>query len=213
MSATLLVGVDCARTRELAAAVPADLVATPQLDDPTDWKWTFAGQIEHFKEQLLDGPRVDRAVVCTWAPEYQPRSLVDTGADEWLIDVERSLALWTVVLDAVAQRCEDGGAMAVVVERPAPLDSTGHVATTAVAEGVAVLARSLALVHGERGTRINTVTSAVGSAPEVLLGLPPALPTYPGTPAREVAGAVRMVLGPDACGVTGTVVHADAGRS
>jgi hypothetical protein len=60
---------------------------------------------------------------------------------------------------------------------------------------------------------VNAVGTQISTAPEKLLGLAPALSSFPGTIHKEVAGAVRMVLSPDASGVTGTLVRADSGRA
>lgn len=209
----LFIGLDAAPTRELAASLHLDLVAPPPLRSAEGWSWSFADDITSFVATIDALPVASNVVVCTWPEHVEPRALTDVTATTWVNDVERSLALWYSVITAAAERCADGGAIAVVVERPAPVDTPGHTITTTVAEGIATLTRSVALVHGERGVRANTVTTAIATAPETLVGMAPALATYPGTVSVEVAGAVRMVLGPDACGVTGTVVHADAGRS
>jgi hypothetical protein len=50
-------------------------------------------------------------------------------------------------------------------------------------------------------------------APQTLLAPLPPLSTFPGAVDKEVAAAVQMLSGPGVQGVTGTVVHADAGRS
>jgi hypothetical protein len=41
----------------------------------------------------------------------------------------------------------------------------------------------------------------------------PPLAAFPGSVLLEAVGAVRLLLEPDALGLTGTVVHADCGRS
>ncbi len=212
MTTTLFVGLDCPPTRELADALSSELVAPPPLPAADGWSWSFADDIDRFAASLAEGPPVDRVVVCTWDADYPTGALVDMDADAWMAHVERPLALWYAVAAAAAERCADGGAIAVVVERPAPIDSDGHAGATAVAEGLVTLARSLALVHGPRGVRANSVGTVIATAPETLLGHAPALASYPGSIGREIAGAVRMVLSPDASGVTGTLVRADGGR-
>jgi NAD(P)-dependent dehydrogenase (short-subunit alcohol dehydrogenase family) len=213
MTTTLFVGLDSPHTRELAAALSAELVSPPPLAAPDGWAWTFGDDVERFAASLADGPPVDQVIVCTWAEHYGPKPLVDVDPAEWMTEVERTLALWYSVLTRVVERVADGGAMAVVVERPAAIDCAGYAGTTAVAEGLVALTRSCALVHGARGVRVNAIGTEVSTAPEVLLGLAPALPSFPGTISDQVAGAVRMVLSPDASGVSGTLVRADAGRS
>ena len=67
--------------------------------------------------------------------------------------------------------------------------------------------------HGARGVRANVVGTEIATAPELLLGLAPPLPSFPGTVDQQVAGAVRLLLSPDASGITGTLVRADSGRA
>ena len=68
--------------------------------------------------------------------------------------------------------------------------------------------------------RVNLVTTPARTAPGGpsdpdgrVVAPPPPLDRYPGTIEDDVAGAVRMLLGPGAVGLTGTVLHADSGRS
>ena len=209
----LFIGLDTAPTRELAASLHLDLVSPSALRPAHGWAWSFTDDITAFVASIDELPTATNVVVCTWPERADACALTDTSTAAWIDGVERSLALWYAVITAAAERCSDGGAIAVVVERPAAIDSPGHAITTTVAEGVATLTRSVALVHGERGVRANTITTAIATAPETLVGMPPALATFPGTVQLEVAGAVRMLLGANADGVTGTMIHADCGRS
>jgi hypothetical protein len=212
--APLVVGLDTGATRELAGALGAALVVAPGPPaGDGGFGWGFADAVAAWAAELRSGPPVQAVVVCTWSPPTPSRTLADTDADGWVAGVEWPLALWFSAVQAAAARCADGGAIVVVAERPAPIDSHGRAATTAVAEALGALVRSVALIHGERGVRANVVATEVATAPEVLLGLAPALPSFPGTVGDEVAGAVRMLLGVDAAGVSGTVVRADCGRS
>jgi hypothetical protein len=120
---TLLVGLDAPPTRELAAALDAELVSPPPLPSADGWKWTFADEVDRFAASIAEGPKVDRVVVCTWNDRYPSRSLVETTTADWMDEVERPLALWYAVIAVAAERCADGGAIAVVIERPAPIDS------------------------------------------------------------------------------------------
>ena len=106
-----------------------------------------------------------------------------------------------------------GGAIVAVVERPPPLDAAGWGPASAVADAAENMVRSLARSEGGRGVRVNAVTTPVRLQHPPLVDPAPSLATFPGTVGREVVGAVRMLLGDDAAGVTGTVVHADCGRS
>lgn len=209
-----VVGFDCAPTRSLAAALDLPLEAVAQPDVATDGSlaWTFTDSIEQAATAVGRGPTLERAVVCTWRASSTPVPLVELAAQDWLAEVESQLGLWYRVLVAVAERCADSAAIVVVVERPAPIDVENNGAVTTVAEGISTLSRSIALVHGERGVRVNTVGSELQTAPQHLLGLAPALPAFPGD-VRGIAGVVRLLLEDAAGAVTGTLVRADYGRS
>ena len=113
---------------------------------------------------------------------------------------------------AAAGRCTDGGAVVVVVDRPATLDAPGHAAAVTVAEGIANLVRSLAAREGGRAVRVNAVLSARHTSTGGLLGSPPPLATFPGRIDVEVAGAVRLLLSDDAAGMTGSAISPTGGR-
>jgi NAD(P)-dependent dehydrogenase (short-subunit alcohol dehydrogenase family) len=100
-----------------------------------------------------------------------------------------------------------------VVERPAALDCAGFAPEASVAEAACALVRSLARSEGARGVRANAVASAARLAPARVVEPAPPLARFPGEIAREVAGAVRLLLAADASGVTGQVLAADCGRS
>jgi hypothetical protein len=198
----------------LAVALPAaQRVDTPFAATNDEWEWSWADTLETWRADLapqLQGSQA--AVVCTWPPApSSPLVELDPGA--WLAAAEWPFALWFAALSAVASAVDDGAAVVAVVERPVALDAPGHAASVAVAEGVLALVRSLAAAHGARRVRVNAVTTEVFTAPPVLLGAVPTFPAFPGRADREVAGAVRMLLSPDACGVTGTAVRADCGRA
>ncbi|HEX7096311.1 MAG TPA: SDR family oxidoreductase [Acidimicrobiales bacterium] len=209
----LFVGLDTPATRELAAALQLDLVSPPALHDPDGWRWSFADDVDAFVATIDALPVHANVVACTWALSYERSALVDTDTVHWVRDVERQLAFWYAALTAAAERCADGGAIAVVVEAPFSVDSAGYVAASAVADGLIALTRSVALVHGERRVRANTVTTAIATAPDTLAGMAPPLATFPGTIPVEIAGAVRVALSADAAGISGTVLHADCGRT
>jgi NAD(P)-dependent dehydrogenase (short-subunit alcohol dehydrogenase family) len=182
----------------------------------------LAGQLGvHRLVHLDDLPEVDLAdehrpslvVLCTWSAPCAAAHALDIADDAFRIDVERPLARWILGLARLVRWCTDGGSVVVVVERPAGLDTPGRSAQTMLAEGLIAYARSLAHSEGARGVRVNTVTTALHTAPDVLLGQRPPLATFPGRVDVEIAGAVRMLLGSDACGVTGAMLHADCGRS
>lgn len=197
---------------DLAAALATEVVIrTPALVS-TDPAWEWADPLQEWSLDL-DGLDTDRIAVCTWPAPSAPFDLVDRDLDRWVRDVEVELAIWTLAIGAAVRSCRDGGSVVVVVERPAPIDASGRAAELTVAEGLVTFARSAALVHGERGVRVNVVTTALWTAPDHLLGMGAALHSFPGTVEREVAGAVRSLWSDDTCGITGTVVRADGGRS
>jgi NAD(P)-dependent dehydrogenase (short-subunit alcohol dehydrogenase family) len=102
----------------------------------------------------------------------------------------------------------------VLIEMPSALDSENWTAEVAVAEAAVALTRSLARAEGARGIRFNAVTTPVRmTGNQILVAPPPPLDTFPGRLDREVVGAVRLLLQDDACGLTGTVLHADGGRT
>ncbi len=152
-------------------------------------------------------------MVCTWAEPTPSVALTDLDHRHWIDQVELPVATWFTAVSAAVGLCADGGSVVVVAERPAALDSHGRSDLTALADGLMALTRSAALIHGPRRCRVNLVTTELFSAPEKLLGMQPPLPSFPGTPGNEVAGAVEMLWSPAAAGVTGTVVRADCGRA
>jgi NAD(P)-dependent dehydrogenase (short-subunit alcohol dehydrogenase family) len=208
----LVLGHDIAPTRELVAELGANFCEIAPIARADD-DWSFAPVIDESARRVAEQHIVDGAVICTWAMKYDAQPVVSMPLAHWLADVEANLALWYAIVTTAGARCRDGGALAVVVERPAPIDSTNYGAASAIAEGLIALSRSAALAHGGRGVRVNAVATTVFSAPSELLGSKPALAAYPGSVGVEVAGAVRAALGRDACGITATLVRADCGRS
>lgn len=218
----LFVGQATGLSAELAAALDVPVIAPPALPETPEapgaagtagWEWTWAPVIAGWGEGLRRGDPVGAAVVCTWDDVPAARPLVEQEPAAWVRQAEMPLALWFTAIVAAAERCRDGGSVVVVVELPAALDTPGRADLVAVGEGLVALARSAALVHGERSVRVNVVATELATAPDTLAGMAPALPTFPGRAAHEVAGAVRMLASPDAAGVTGTVVRADGGRA
>jgi NAD(P)-dependent dehydrogenase (short-subunit alcohol dehydrogenase family) len=234
----LFVGYDAGMPAELAAALGTSVVCPPPVPTPPlvsppaepvvaevsppgppagaggGWSWSPA--VAEWGDELRAGDRVGSVVVCTWdagLDRLPGTPLVGLGPEAWRQRVELPLAVWFTAVVAAAERCDDGGSVVVVVELPAALDSHGRADVTAVAEGTIALARSAALVHGERSVRVNVVATEIATAPANLTGMAPALPTFPGRIAHEIAGAVRLLSGSDAAGVTGTVLRADCGRA
>ena len=197
----------------LLGALGADDVRRPP-EAPTDagWGWSWEPVLDAWRDELAATPRPGRAVVCTWPAAPTVGAVVDLTPEQWRAGVEWPTALWFTTAVALAEHCADGASLVVVVERPATLDAVGHGASVAVGDGLANLVRSLAAAHGDRGVRVNAVATELRTAPDALMGAPPRLASFPGTVEGEVAGAVRMLLSPDASGVTATTVAADCGR-
>lgn len=207
----LVLGSRVRPVEELAAALGGELDDVPALVADPEWSWADA--LDRWREEAGAGPAAETIVVAPWEAVLAPRHLEAVDTDEWIRRYEVPTARWFAALGAAARRCVAGGSIVAVVERPAPLDCAGWAPETAVAEGVAALARSLARGEGGRRVRVNVVTTPVRTTQPPVVDPPPALTTFPGTIGVEVVGAVRALLGQDAAGITGTVVHADCGRS
>ncbi|QYG93183.1 SDR family oxidoreductase [Iamia sp. SCSIO 61187] len=197
----------------LADALGVRHVLRPPAPPPDrGWAPTDHPLLETWRSEVEAGPQAAGVVVCTWADPPSPAPLATLEPEAWRTQVEWPTSLWFTTVVAAAGRCRDGGALVVVVERPATLDAPGHATTVVVSDGLVNLVRSLAAVEGARGVRVNVVTTEVHTAPDPLLGAAPPLSTFPGRVGVEVAGAVRLLLSPDAVGVTGTALAADCGR-
>jgi NAD(P)-dependent dehydrogenase (short-subunit alcohol dehydrogenase family) len=212
-TAAVLLGVAAPEVGELASALGAsDQLTCPE--EPQDHGWTSAyGQVlDGWRSQIESLPETAALVVCTWTAAVAAVPLADIEPDAWRSRLEWPTALWFTTVVAAAGRCASGGSLVVVVERPATIDALGRAPQTAVADGMVNLVRSLAAVEGARGVRVNAVATQLQTPAVGLRGAAPALPSFPGTVAGEVAGAVRLLLSPDAIGVTGTTVAAGCGR-
>lgn len=184
-------------------------------DDPAPrWSWTSADELTRWRDETGTGTPAERVIVAAW-PYGTPTAvpLLDTSDDAFAIRVDRPLAVWLAALGAAVRRCADGGAIAAVVERPPPLDAAGWAPESGVADAVEAWARSLARSEGTRGVRVNVVTTPGRLVAPEIVDPQPSLSTFPGSVDHEVVEAVRMLVGPGVAGVTGTVVHADCGRS
>ena len=210
----LFIGAPTTQATTLADAVDSSIVlSTPAPPDTPTWSWNWRETIEAWRASVADGPLVDQVVVCTWPSSVSITPVIELEPSEWRAQVEWPLALWFQALAVATQRCADGGSVVVVVEIPAAVDSVGQGAVVAVAEGIEALVRSLAASEGRRSVRVNAVTTELFTAPDLLPGAPPPLPTFPGRIDVDVAGAVRLLLSPASVGITGTSLRAAGGRS
>lgn len=214
----LVLGSSAPAVTALAAALGTTALPVPRPalgGDPLGWAW--AEELDRWRDEHAGAGGVDvvvdRVVVAVWDETVTWAPLADTGLDDWLDRCEVPLARWWAALGVAVQRCADGGVIVAVVERPPPLDAAGWGPAAAVADAAENMVRSLARSEGGRGVRVNAVTTPVRLQHPPLVDPAPSLATFPGTVEHEVVGAVRMLLGADAAGVTGTAVHADCGRS
>ena len=203
----------------LADALNAEFVVVPEcpvaIDDPDGVRnaWSGASAFDGWRAEIAAGDRVTAVVVAVWPHEHAPAPFATMSAGEFARRSEWPFAAWYAALGAAAARCADGGVIVALVERPSPLDSAGWAPESGCADAVEALVRSLARSEGPRGVRVNAVTTPARLAPALPIAPPPPLPTFPGRIDVEVADAVAMLLGSGTSGVTGSVVHADCGRS
>ncbi|MDQ6695871.1 MAG: hypothetical protein M3Z46_00245 [Actinomycetota bacterium] len=176
------------------------------------WAWDWTATLDAWRDHVESLPSTEQVVVCTWTEPVAASPLVELDAARWRQQVEWPTALWFTTIVAAAGRCCDGGSVVAVVERPANLDASGQSPAVAVADGVANLVRSLAAHEGGRGVRVNAVVTSRHTDRQALPGAVPPLATFPGRIDVEVAGAVRLLLSPDAVGMTGLALPATCGR-
>jgi enoyl-[acyl-carrier-protein] reductase (NADH) len=201
--APLVIACDVPAARSLANALAGEFLAIPSASEALErWRGRELGEATRYS-----------VAVAPWSGHSEAGAVLDTPAEAWLARAEEPIARWVFALGVAAAHCADGGAIVAVVERPAPLDCAGFAPEAAVADAACALVRSLARSEGPRGVRVNAVVTSARLAPAKPVAPLPALASFPGTLAREVAGAVRMLLTSDANGVTGQVIAADCGRT
>ncbi len=212
MTDRLLLGTDTVEVRSLSAALQAEILGLPiGGDDP--WADEDAAALEAWRADVAGGERCATVIVAVWPVSHAPMRLTDQSSAEFTRRAELPFAQWCVALGAASARCEDGGAIVAVAERPSPLDAAGWSAESGIADAVEALVRSLARAEGPRGVRVNAVSTPSRLAPAHPVAPAVPLTGYPGRIDVEVANAVEMLIGPGVGGVTGTVVHVDFGRS
>jgi hypothetical protein len=208
---TLLIGTDVPEVRLLAGALEAELVTIPAIGT-VDGAWP-AAVLDAWRDEVASGPPAERIAVAAWTAVQTPAPLVEADASAFAARCELPFAAWFAALGAAVRRAADGGSVVAIVERPPPLDSAGWAPESGVSDAVEAFVRSLARSEGPRDLRINAVTTPARLIHGAVPSPPPPLASFPGTVEREVAAAAQMLLGGGVLGVTGTVVHADGGRS
>ncbi|HVW82205.1 MAG TPA: hypothetical protein VHB69_14835 [Mycobacteriales bacterium] len=207
---TLLIGSAGADVEALRDGLDASLEHLPALAPDPDWSW--AADLEAWRESTAARPPVDRIVVAAWGSTAAEPRFDQLGSEQWLVDGEQRLAVWATALAAAVRRCADDGCVVAVVDRAHTLDSASHTVLQMVADGVVNLVRSIARIEGGRGVRINAVTTAARIAlPKELLAPAPLL-GYPGTISTHVVPVVHQLLAEGSTGLTGHVVDVDFGR-
>jgi NAD(P)-dependent dehydrogenase (short-subunit alcohol dehydrogenase family) len=201
----LLLGTPVDAVRALADGLGAALVEVPVGADDA--------ALEAWRDSVAGGSPVDAVVVAPWLASPAPGVVDDLTPEAWASRCEDPLAAWVLAMGAAAGRVADGGVIVAVVERPAPLDSFGWAPESAISDGVEALTRSLGRSEGPRGVRVHAVTTPARLTTGEVVQPSPPLASFPGSLERDVVGAVRVLLSDEVAGLTGQVVHADAGRS
>lgn len=218
----LMIGTPLDDLAALGSMLGAEFVAVPQCPVARDLEsgdsgfsaaWSAAGELEDWRREVANGPRTAAVIVAVWPDVQSPATLTGMSSSEFARRAEWPFAAWYAALGAAVARCADGGAIVAVIERPSPLDSAGWAPESGIADAVEALVRSLARSEGGRGVRANAVTTPSRLAPAHPIAPYPPLSNFPGRLDVEVRNAVEMMLGSGVAGVTGTVVHADSGRS
>lgn len=213
MSTVLLVGGDAPEVADLARSLDAEILPMPTSPTGAAEAAAAGAALDAWRADAALGARAASVVVVPWGTAAGATPLADLGLDAWSDRTEVALARWVAALGVAKARCADDGAIVALVDRPAPLDAAGWAPECGVADAVEALARSLARSEGPRGVRVNAVTTPARLTHVPVVDPAPPLGAFPGSVLLEAAGAVRLLLEPDALGLTGTVLHADCGRS
>src|SRR4051794_11323624 len=154
----MLIGTLSEHTRGLATGLEEAQVLTvpePPTELASSWDWDWAATLEGWRSEFEAGRAARQIVVCTWPAALRPTPFLELSAAQWRARAEWPTALWFTAMVAAVNRCEDGGSVVVVTERPAAIDVEGYAPELGVAEGILCLVRSLATLAGDRGVRIN----------------------------------------------------------
>lgn len=214
---TLMIASPLEALRSVATTMAATFVAVPECPigahSGTDSAWCHVDVLEEWRAETARGPKADAIVVAVWPATNAAASFTTLSPTEFARRSEWPFVAWYASLGAAIARCATGGTIVALIERPSPLDCAGWAPEGGTADAVEALVRSLARSEGPRGVRVNAVTTPTRLAPARPVAPYPPLNSFPGTIEHDVTNAVSMLLGPGVAGVTGTVVHADCGRS
>ncbi len=196
----------------LHVAVPSCPIGSEEHDGDAV-SWPSAEHLGRWRGENSTGQLAAAVVVAVWPVVQAPMPLIGTSASEFVRRSEWPFMAWVAALGVAVSRCADGGSIVAVVERPSPLDCAGWAPESGTADAVEALIRSIARSEGHRDVHANAVTTPSRLAPAHPIAPLPPLATFPGRIDVEVTRAVQMLLGPGREGLTGTIMHADCGRS
>ncbi len=183
--------------RPLAEGLGATLHELPGV--VLDADWSDGPLLETWRDRELAGPRVSSSVVAVWTEPPVPTSVGGLELDGWTAGMETGFALWFAALSVACSRCEEGGQVVAVTERPEPKASAGWALPSAVADAVEVMAKSLGQVERSRGVRVNVVSTSAR------------LGTDPSSPWDGLLEAVGMLLTGGGPAVDGAVIRVRCG--
>jgi NAD(P)-dependent dehydrogenase (short-subunit alcohol dehydrogenase family) len=186
----LFIGTDT--TRPVADQLGAEFVPVPDLTlDPA---WSNGSEIDVWRAKTAAGTPAKELVVAVSLAAPEHVAVVDQDLDRWIETMETPFALWFAALAAATERCADHGQVLALVDRPDSKEAAGWGAEASVADAVEIMVRSLALVHGGRGVRVNVI-----STPDRLKG---------GAAAYEdMTDAIIMLLGSAVGSLSAAVIH------
>lgn len=216
---TLMIASPLDALRGVAATLGAAFVAVPECplaagDHAGPGSvWSHTDALDEWRTETSQGPQTGAIVVAVWPTTNTAAPFTTMSPTDFAVRSEWPFVAWYAALGAAIERCADGGTIVAVIERPSPLDCAGWAPESGTADAVEAMIRSLARSEGPRGVRVNAVTTPSRLAPAQPIAPPPPLSSFPGSVDHEVSNAVSMLLGSGSAGVTGTVVHADCGRS
>jgi NAD(P)-dependent dehydrogenase (short-subunit alcohol dehydrogenase family) len=213
VSGVLVIGGAAPEVADLARTLGGEVEALPVTPAGVGGAVAAGDALDAWRAAAVGGARAARVVVVPWGSAPGASPLASLDLDAWTDRAELALARWVAALGVAKARCADDGAIVALVDRPAPLDAAGWAPECGVADAVEALTRSLARSEGPRGVRVNAVTTPARLTHVPVVDPAPPLGAFPGSVLLEAAGAVRLLLEPDALGLTGTVLHADCGRS